>query len=110
MTLDISRVIKKPLITEKSIKNTRAGKFTFIVDQRAEKKSIKKAVEKYFSVDVLKVWTIKTKGEVKIVSRFKRKKIKQPDWKKAIVKLKEGQTIELFELEKDNKKKSKKKK
>jgi large subunit ribosomal protein L23 len=97
--MDLSNILKKPLITEKTIKLTEDSKFTFIVDVRATKKTVKKAVEKFFTVDVENVWIIKIKGKTIRVGRFKRKTSQKPDFKKAIVKLKKGQTIDLFALE-----------
>lgn len=96
--MDLKNIIKKPLITEKTNKLTDEDKFTFIVDKAASKPVVKKAVEEYFKVDVLKVWLIKIKGKTFRSGRMKRKISKKPDYKKAIVKLKEGQKIDLFDV------------
>lgn len=95
--VDLSQVIKKPLITEKSMRLAAENKYTFLVVKEANKKLIKKAVEKFFKVDVKSVRTIKIKGKKIKVGRFRRKEKKMPDIKKAIVKLTEGQKIDVFE-------------
>jgi len=88
-------IIKLPVITEKSTTlKSEANKVVFQVDIRAKKPEIKQAIEKLFGVTVLKVNTIKMKGKVK---GFRGRQGKRPDWKKAIVTLKEGDKIEFFE-------------
>lgn len=95
--MHLHQIIKKPLITEKTMILANEGKYTFRVDKRADKKIIKRAVENFFKVEVKKVWVIKVWGKRKKVGRQKKKTIKKSDWKKAIVLLKEGQKIDLFE-------------
>jgi large subunit ribosomal protein L23 len=88
-------IILKPVITEKSTDGLQEGKYTFKVDKNANKFEIAKAVEELFDVKVAKVNTMNCKGRKKRVGRFEGKK---PDWKKAIVTLKEdSKTIEFFE-------------
>ena len=72
------------------------GKFTFRVSQKADKLSIKKEIEKRFKVNVLSVSTITTKGRSKRTGTRRTEVSIQPI-KKAIVKLKAGQKIALFE-------------
>ena len=85
-------IIKRPLRTEKSVADGEAtNSYHFEVDLRANKIQIKSAVEKYFKVKVQDVRTIVRKGKEKRV-RFKLGRTK--DWKKAVVKLKEGSTID----------------
>ena len=92
---DIYAVIKKPIITERSAYlKERGNKIIFQVDVNANKRDIKKAVEKVFNVHVMDVNTLNVKGKVK---RFGKSFGKRPDWKKAIVTLKEGDKIELLE-------------
>ena len=92
---DIYAVIKKPIITERSAYlKERGNKIIFQVDVNANKRDIKKAVEKVFNVNVMDVNTLNVKGKVK---RFGKSFGKRPDWKKAIVTLKEGDKIELLE-------------
>ncbi|WAM32425.1 50S ribosomal protein L23 [Caldicellulosiruptor naganoensis] len=88
-------IIKRPIITEKSIKMIPQKKYTFEVDRRANKIEIKKAVEQLFGVEVEKVWTMNVKPKRKRVGRFEGR---TKAWKKAIVKLKENsKTIEFFD-------------
>ncbi len=88
-------IIIAPIITEKtsSIKNT-TNSYTFKVSVNANKIEIQKAIEKIFNVIVLNVNTIRQQGKVKRMGRFTGKRA---DWKKAIVKLKEGDSIADFE-------------
>ncbi|WP_027718593.1 50S ribosomal protein L23 [Desulfovirgula thermocuniculi] len=87
-------IILRPVITEKSMALMEENKYTFIVDPRANKTEIKKAVEALFKVKVEKVNTMRVKGKTKRVRNIVGK---EPDYKKAIVKLKKGDRIELFE-------------
>ena len=88
-------IIKKPLITEKSTAQKEANnQLTFEVDRQANTVEIRHAVEKVFSVRVVKVRTMQMKGKVKRVGRTQGKR---RDWKKAIVTLASGENIEFFE-------------
>ena len=88
-------VLKKPLITEKSnLMKDELNQIAFEVDKRANKIEIKESIEKIFKVHVVKVQTLNIKGEKKRVGRSQGKK---PDWKKAVITLKEGETIDFFE-------------
>ncbi len=88
-------IILKPVITERSMDNLQAGKYTFKVAKDANKSEIKKAVETLFGVEVAKVNTISVKGKVKRVGRYVGT---TSDWKKAIVTLTaDSKTIEFFE-------------
>jgi len=95
--MHLHQLIKKPLITEKTMNLVNEGKYTFVVDKKADKKMVKRAVEEFFKVEVKKVWLIKVWGKRKRVGRYKKRIIKKSDWKKAIVLLKEGQKIDLFD-------------
>ncbi len=77
-------IIIKPYITEKSNIEIAAGKYTFIVDVKATKSEIKKAVEGLFQVKVINVNTARYEGKYK---RMGAHEGKRPDWKKAIVKI-----------------------
>lgn len=92
---DFRDIIRKPLVTEKTNDMMAEGKYTFVVDRRANKIEIKQAVESLFGVDVEKVNTMNMKG------KFKRMGVHsgyRPDWKKAIVTLTEkSKPIEIFE-------------
>ena len=86
-------ILIRPLISERSTDLMQEGKFVFVVDKRANKIQIAQAVEEIFKVDVEAVNTINVKGKVK---RRGRTVGKTNSYKKAIVKLAAGQTIELF--------------
>jgi large subunit ribosomal protein L23 len=89
------KILKRPLITEKStIEKETHNKLFFEVHRSANKIEIKQAVEQIFKVDVLGVCTVNMKGKTKRVGRFN---TKQPDWKKAVVTIKPGQRVEFFE-------------
>jgi len=89
-------VVKRPLImTEKGERlKEEDNQVLFEVDLKATKREIKAAVEKLFNVGVEEVNTIVVRGKV---SRLGRRAGKRPNWKKAIVTLREGDTIEFFE-------------
>ena len=84
--------IISPSITEKSTFLSELNKIVFKVNKGANKKSIKKSIEKIFKVNVVKINTINQKGKTKIV---KGKKTFKSNYKKAIVTLKKGQSIDL---------------
>jgi large subunit ribosomal protein L23 len=93
--MDMYSVIKKPLITEKStIARDDANKYVFEVDRRANKIEIEKAVEKLFKVKVMNVRTMNMEGKKKRMGKVMGRK---SDWKKAVVTLAPGQSIEVFE-------------
>ena len=88
-------VILRPLVTEKSNIAREMGEVvTFAVDPRANKHDIRRATEILFSVEVTAVRTMRMPRKSRRVGRFLGRK---PEWKKAIVSLAEGQTIEFFE-------------
>ena len=89
-----SEIIKKPIITEKSMLLVEENNtYTFSVDKRANKIQIKKAVEELFNVKVVKVNKIITTPKKKRVGQYQGFK---PQVTKAIVKLAEGSKIEIF--------------
>lgn len=87
-------IIIRPVISERSMELVGENKYTFFVDKRANKVEIKKAVEELFDVAVEAVNTINVPGKEK---RLGRNVGRTPARKKAIVTLKEGDKIELFE-------------
>jgi len=95
--MELSEVIKEPLITEKTVALTAENKYTFLVDRRASKPIIEKAVEEFFKVKVKKIWVINLPGKKRTVGRFRNRTIRTSAKKKAIVKLAEGDKIDLFE-------------
>ena len=84
--------IISPRITEKSTYLSEHNKIVFNVHKGSTKKSIKKSIEKIFKVNVIKVNTIFTKGKNKMV---RGKITNRPSYKKAIITLKKGQSIDL---------------
>ena len=84
--------IISPNITEKATSLSEFNKIVFKVTKRSNKKSIKKIIEKIFKVNVTKINTINLKGKTKLV---RGKKSSKPGYKKAIVTLKKGQSIDL---------------
>lgn len=93
-------ILLKPHVSEKSMKLAGKGEYTFAVAKDANKKQVKKAVEDKFKVLVLKVAMINTKGEIKQQRRV-RKSYQTAGFKKAIVTVKKGQVIPVFEAPKE---------
>lgn len=92
--MDPVYIIKKPLITEKTtIAQEHANVYAFEVDRRATKTDIRDAVERAYSVSVEKVNTVVRKGKTR---RMRYGYVLEGKTKKAIVRLKEGDTIELI--------------
>jgi len=92
--MNVNEVLIKPLITEKNTMLGALNKYTFKIDRRANKTQVKEAVEKIFKVDVVAVNTISVPPKTRRVG--KTTGLTQP-WKKAIVTLRPGQRIEIFE-------------
>ena len=88
-------ILVRPLLTEDSIKNSQlpSPQYSFLVDIKANKIEIARAVEQAFNVEVVKVNTIRSKGKVKTMRRFTGKRA---DFKKAFVTLKPGSQIDLL--------------
>ena len=93
--MNIFDVLRAPKMSEKTLSlKEEANQFAFEVDQRANKIQIKESIEKSFKVSVLKVRTMNVRGKKKRLGRYQ---VLKSSWKKAIVTLKEGDTIEYFE-------------
>jgi large subunit ribosomal protein L23 len=89
------KIIRRPLVSEKSTgMRINENKYIFRVDRKANKVEIKRAIEELFKVKVEDVTTMMMYGKPKRLGRFEGRR---PDWKKAVVRLKKGETIELFE-------------
>lgn len=89
------KLLRAPHLTEKSVvQKEEANQVTFLVDPAANKPEIKRTVEGQFKVTVLGVRTVRQRGKVKRLGRFTGRR---PDYKKAIITLKEGDRIEYFE-------------
>ena len=88
-------MIRRPLVTEKSnIGREDQNLVTLAVDPRANKHEIRRAVEELFDVSVVDVRTMRMHRKMRRVGKSSGRK---PEWKKAIVRLAEGQSIEFFE-------------
>ena len=87
-------ILIKPIVTEKSTALMEERKYTFCVPLSATKTQIRQAVEQIFKVKVQAVNTMRYEGKMK---RLGRTQGRRSDWKKAVVTLKPGETIELFE-------------
>ena len=94
-SIPIHRTIVRPVITEKSSAAYQEhGEYTFEVHPEATKSQIRTAIEQLFGVKVTGVWTANQRGKEK---RMGRTVGRRPSWKKAIVKLREGDSIPVFE-------------
>jgi large subunit ribosomal protein L23 len=92
---DLSQVVRRPLVTESGADlREQSNKYLFEVATAANKHEIKQAVEHYFGVKVLDVHTMNYRGKIKRLGRFQGKRA---DWKKAVVTLAEGDSIDLFD-------------
>ncbi len=87
-------VIIRPLVSEKTTGAMADNKYTFLVDVRADKTQIKQAVEEIFGVDVVAVNTVRQSGKMRRMGVYRGRR---PSSKKAIVTLREGQKIKVFE-------------
>ena len=93
--MNLYEVIRRPLVTEKSsIDRDANNTVTFAVDPRANKVEIRRAVEQIFGVRVVDVHTMRMPRKTRRVGRYVGRR---PEWKKAIVKLAENESIEFFE-------------
>ena len=93
--MNLFDVLRAPKMSEKTLSlKEEANQFAFEVDRRANKIQIKESIEKSFKVTVLKVRTMNVRGKKKRLGRYQGFK---SSWKKALISLKEGDTIEYFE-------------
>ena len=90
----INNYLIKPIITEKSV--ARSSEYAFKVNKKASKGAVANEVEKTYGVDVVSVRTMIVRGKKRRLGRTNKFKTTE-NWKKAIVSLKDGQKIELFE-------------
>ena len=86
-------IIRRPVITEQSMESVADKKYVFMVDVNANKTEIKQAIEAIFNVKVVKVNTLNVKSKPK---RVRYQEGRTRTWKKAMVTLAEGETIEIF--------------
>jgi len=93
--MNVFDVLREPKLTEKTLSlKEEVNQFAFSVDPKANKIQIKESIEKSFKVSVLKIRTMNVRGDKKRLGRHEGRKSR---WKKALVTLKEGETIEFFE-------------
>lgn len=90
---NLNNVIVKPLVSEKSVTEGEMLKYRFEVSKTATKAQIKEAIEARFKVTVVDVNTARQKGKPKRLGQFFGKR---NDWKKAVVTLKEGDSIDFY--------------
>ena len=96
--LHLYDVIKRPVITEKSnLQSTDLNQYVFEVATDATKPAIRQAIERLFGVKVTNVWTMQARGKSRRVGQAKPGT--RPAWKKAIVTLRQGDTIEGYGFE-----------
>ena len=88
--MDKWSILKRRVISEKAFKRQEDGKYVFVVDKKANKPEVKKTIESIFGVKVESVNIINTKGKTKM---FRGHKGKRPSFKKAVVTLKEGESL-----------------
>ncbi len=101
--MHVYEVLKRPLSTEKVTRLGEIRQYAFEVDGRANKTEIKEAVEKIFNVTVESVQVMNVAAHrrrhprSRILGHKAKQVVRKPGWKKAVVKLAEGQRLELFE-------------
>ncbi|ATZ17733.1 50S ribosomal protein L23 [Mesoplasma melaleucae] len=91
--MHLTEVIKKPVLTEKSFLGHANGVYTFLVDRKANKVQIKKTFEEIFEVKVESVRTMNYDGKEKRMGRFVGK---TNNYKKAIITLKDGESLDIL--------------
>lgn len=89
-------ILIRPIISEQSMLEAEAGKFTFIIAKSATKTDVKMILKRVFNVNAVSVATSIVKGKTKRIGK-KRTEVAAAGWKKAIVTLKKGEKISLFE-------------
>jgi large subunit ribosomal protein L23 len=94
MSLHPNQILLEPVVTEKSYELIEDGKYSFRVHPEAHKTQVRQAVEELFSVHVEGVNVVKVKPKPK---RRGMRPGRKPGWKKAIVQLRQGESIEIFE-------------
>ena len=92
--MHLYEVLRRPLITEKNTFHQSQDKYVFEVDRNANKQLVKQAVEKAFDVTVIGVNIMTVPGKMR---RIGRRQVLTQSWKKAVVSLRQGDKIELFE-------------
>lgn len=98
MTKELTQVLKKPIITEKSMRNVGLNQYTFEVDKKASKSKIAQAVEKMFEVEVYRVAVLNRRGKKRRFTRTRHEKL-TPHRRFAIITInpKDKDKMKLFE-------------
>ncbi|HEY6016525.1 MAG TPA: 50S ribosomal protein L23 [Gaiellaceae bacterium] len=91
--MDVTQVLLAPVVSEKSYSLIEEHKYSFKVHPDAHKTQVRQAVEQLFDVKVLSVNIVKVQSKPKRRGMFRGTR---PGWKKAIVQVREGDTIEIF--------------
>ncbi len=98
MTLEATQIVLRPVISEKSMDQSNVSKYTFAVADGANKMQIKAAVEELFKVTVIGVNVLTMKPKEKSRNRRRGRQVGYTSpWKKAVVTVKAGDSIEFFE-------------
>lgn len=92
-----SNILKKAIITERSLAKTKNGFYTFAIDSKYRKTDVKKAVKDLYNIDVEEVKIIKKVGKTRRAGK-KSKQIRSSNWKKAIIKVDPAKKIAIFEV------------
>ena len=96
--MEITEVLRQGIVTEKSVKLQERNQYTFRVALKANKIDIRRAVESLFHTNVIKVNVLRMPGKPKWIRRrgAAPRPVQAREWKKAIVTIKEGQTIDIL--------------
>lgn len=100
----MKHIITKPVITEKSLKLASRGWYTFAAAVASSKPQIAQAIHDVYGVTVVDVRTLIMHGKERRAGK-RMKRVRRSDWKKALVRLKEGQKIDAFEVTGETEKK-----
>ena len=94
--MEITEILRKGIVTEQTVKLQEQNKYTFEVALHANKIDVRRAVEQLFNVRVVKVNTMRMPGKPRLMRRrgAAPRPVEAREWKKAIVTLAEGQTID----------------
>ena len=101
--------IVRPVITEKSMREVSLGRYTFEVSKDATKQSIRAAMKELYQVDPMSVQTIHVPGKRRRAGR-RRQEVVLASWKKAVIRIKPDQKLDLFEVAVPEKSEAKEKK
>ena len=93
----MKHILIRPLITEKTLSLASRGWYSFMVDTKADKRTIALAISDFYKVTVVDARVAMMHGKMRRVGKLRRP-AKKPDWKKAIVRLAKDQKIDAFEV------------